>query len=86
MPGEQGYDCFERFLFLEAGSQKGEQKMKSKICPYCYTIFLEIDFPNNFEKRVTCGSEECMIRRIRDLEGNTERIREFEVANGKRRL
>lgn len=46
--------------------------MRSKICPYCYTIFLEVDFPHDFDSRVACGSQSCVNKGKKRLDNKEE--------------
>jgi hypothetical protein len=39
--------------------------METKICPYCNKRFNKIEFPQSFDRMITCGSVECMGKRRR---------------------
>jgi hypothetical protein len=42
--------------------------MKTKICRYCKEEFMDIDFPAQFKRMITCGNTECMkLRRLERL-------------------
>jgi hypothetical protein len=48
--------------------------MKTKTCRYCKEKFIDIDFPAQFNRMVTCGNPECMkLRRLERLGFRTNR-------------